>query len=378
MAITNASRVADFGSGIGTEGAIIQVDNTNARLGIGTANPQAMLQVGTGVSVYGNSGIVSATSFYGSGANLTGISVDSTALKDSNDVVRVQANTSGAVVTGIVTATSLSGAGTATFAGPLNVGNELNAGSGVNVYGGGSIYIRQTGTGSADKLLIIQNNNSAEVANLNGAGGATFAGDMNIGSPTPNWASRLDVTGGTNQSAITAAVVSNTYKCLVGLNSSGGDAFYVSGEGKGYFAGSVKIGGTAAANEMDEYEEGTFTPTLYGSTGSAGSAADLHPYGQYTKIGRLVHARIQIVKSNLGSWTGDLRIGGLPFTSATATAGSLAMYPSANVDAAMRGIQILAGTTYCVIMKGSKLDGLAPYSEIVTGYYLQAAVTYHV
>jgi len=73
MAITNASRVADFGSGIGTEGAVLQVDNTNKRIGIGTTNPQAMLQVGTAVTVYGNSGIVSATSFYGSGANLTDV-----------------------------------------------------------------------------------------------------------------------------------------------------------------------------------------------------------------------------------------------------------------------------------------------------------------
>ena len=58
MAITNATRVANFGSGTGTEGAVLQVDNTNNRLGVGTINPQAMLQVGTGVSVYGNSGIV--------------------------------------------------------------------------------------------------------------------------------------------------------------------------------------------------------------------------------------------------------------------------------------------------------------------------------
>jgi len=71
MAITNASRVADFGSGIGTEGAVLQVDNTNNRLGIGTTNPQAMLQVGTAVTVYGNSGIVSATKFYGDGSNIT-------------------------------------------------------------------------------------------------------------------------------------------------------------------------------------------------------------------------------------------------------------------------------------------------------------------
>ena len=72
--ISNASRLADFGSGIGTQGAIIQVDNFNARVGIGTTNPQGMLQVGTGVTVYGTTGIVSATEFWGDGSNLEGVS----------------------------------------------------------------------------------------------------------------------------------------------------------------------------------------------------------------------------------------------------------------------------------------------------------------
>ena len=72
--ISNASRLADFGAGIGTQGAIIQVDNLNARVGIGTTNPQGMLQVGTGVTVYGTTGIVSATEFWGDGSNLEGVS----------------------------------------------------------------------------------------------------------------------------------------------------------------------------------------------------------------------------------------------------------------------------------------------------------------
>ena len=72
--ISNASRLADFGSGIGTAGAVLQVDNANNRVGIGTTNPQGMLQVGTAVTVYGSTGIVSATAFWGDGSNLDGVS----------------------------------------------------------------------------------------------------------------------------------------------------------------------------------------------------------------------------------------------------------------------------------------------------------------
>ena len=50
-------------------------------------------------------GIVTAASFQGDGSALTGI--DATALKDSGGSVKVQANSSGAVVTGMLTATGV-------------------------------------------------------------------------------------------------------------------------------------------------------------------------------------------------------------------------------------------------------------------------------
>ena len=80
--ISNASRLADFGSGIGTQGAVIQVDNTNQRVGIGTTNPQAMLQVGTAISMFGSTGIVSATAFYGDGQYLDNVSSSGGAVLD--------------------------------------------------------------------------------------------------------------------------------------------------------------------------------------------------------------------------------------------------------------------------------------------------------
>ena len=84
MAISNATRFSDFGSGIGTQGAVLQVDNTNKRVGIGTTNPQAMLQVGQNITMDGGaSGVITATSFEGSGANLTGVSGFGTAVNST-------------------------------------------------------------------------------------------------------------------------------------------------------------------------------------------------------------------------------------------------------------------------------------------------------
>ena len=62
MALTNASRLADFGTGIGTQGAILQVDNADQRVGIGTTDPDTKLEVkgtikGIDVSVSGASTI---------------------------------------------------------------------------------------------------------------------------------------------------------------------------------------------------------------------------------------------------------------------------------------------------------------------------------
>ncbi len=82
MALSNATRLADFGTGIGTLGAVLKVDNTNKRVGIGTTNPQATLEVGSGsvILMDGTAGVITATSFSGSGVNLTGVSGFGTAL----------------------------------------------------------------------------------------------------------------------------------------------------------------------------------------------------------------------------------------------------------------------------------------------------------
>ena len=66
------------------------------------------IQVGTGVTVETNgqatfTGIVTAASFRGDGSQLSGISVDASALKDPNGNIKIQAQASGAVHVGIAT-----------------------------------------------------------------------------------------------------------------------------------------------------------------------------------------------------------------------------------------------------------------------------------
>ena len=51
MALTPASVLADYSSGIGTQGATLKVNTSDKRVGIGTTNPQGTLQVGTGITM---------------------------------------------------------------------------------------------------------------------------------------------------------------------------------------------------------------------------------------------------------------------------------------------------------------------------------------
>ncbi len=71
-------------------------------------------------------------------------------------------------------------------------------------------------------------------------------------------------------------------------------------------------GDTAGANALDDYEEGTWTPTVNDGT-IAGAG------GYYTKIGRLVTVSYYYDLTTLGSSGTTIAIGGLPFTAKTAS-----------------------------------------------------------
>ena len=71
-------------------------------------------------------------------------------------------------------------------------------------------------------------------------------------------------------------------------------------------------GDTAAANALDDYEEGSWTPSMTFGGGSTGLTGNFS--GSYTRIGRLVMAQFQLTLTNKGTSTGGLAVNGLPFT----------------------------------------------------------------
>ena len=70
---------------------------------------------------------------------------------------------------------------------------------------------------------------------------------------------------------------------------------------------------TAAANALDDYEEGTFTPTVVG-TGSAGTATYSSQTAKYTKIGDRVFWELFVSWTNGNGSGTSLHIYGLPYT----------------------------------------------------------------
>ena len=118
-------------------------------------------------------GVVTATSFSGAIGDVTGIS----ALKDTGDVTRVQANLNGATVTGVLTATSGS------FSGDVSIGGTLTYQDVTNIDSVGFITAR-TGVRITNGGLIVTAGISTFGANVIPDGNGT----RDLGADAKRWA----------------------------------------------------------------------------------------------------------------------------------------------------------------------------------------------
>ncbi len=232
--------VATFAGNVSIAGTLTYEDVTNVdSVGLVTArtgviSPYAdiddFISVGSNIHL-GNAGVVTATSFVGSGAALTGI--DATSIKDSGGNVKIQAQASGAVYTGIhtfnsdldvdghtnldnvsisgvVTATTFSGSGD----GQDITGRNINLTHGTPTLGlisnnANPDFMIQNQSG---KLIFQDTTNSVNRLVINTDGHIDVAGNLDVGAGidvtgNSTFVNDIDVDGHTNLDNVSVAGV---------------------------------------------------------------------------------------------------------------------------------------------------------------------------
>ena len=117
----------------------------------------------------------------------------------------------------------------------------------------------------------------------------------------------------------------------------------------------IFIGGTGSANELEDYEEGTFTPRL----GPHNNHAHYHNgLGKYTKIGNTVFYSMSWQNKDCTSFPTNSRIEvwNLPFTFQMTSSGEHQVMPSLM----MHNVQFADNEKHCfyTIQNGNNMYGL--------------------
>lgn len=191
------------------------------------------------------------------------------------------------------------------------------------------------------------------------------------------------------QSNGTTALTVNTNEGIQILNCLGVGNATPSTSGAGITFPATQSASTDA-NTLDDYEEGTWTPTIAGSTTDPTGVTYDGRSGFYTKVGRLVTVMVNLGFTTFTGGSGSFRISGLPFTTSS-TAGT----ESAGGVLTEKFVVASASYTYFTIRTNSNVTFLelmqsgsnvawqgVPYGTGVTssgtGKYLTAVLSYMV
>ena len=169
-------------------------------------------------------------------------------------------------------------------------------------------------------------NSDGSGANLSGV--ATLDGNSNLGvgttSPTNlgnyKTIATNDSSGGMFEIMVggtrTANIQSSASQCNIQTRTNIPIAFDINSSEKMRLTsdGLTFNGDTAAANALDDYEEGTYTYTITGNTSGSMTPRSGYNHFAYTKIGRLVTVQGKFETSGSHTASGMLKVS-LPFSS---------------------------------------------------------------
>jgi len=181
----------------------------------------------------------------------------------------------------------------------LSAGIKANVDGSAAIQVGGTDVITLTSGGAATFVT----SPTTVQAGTAAAPSITFSGDTNTGIYSPG----ADTVGLTAGGTLVGSVGLGTTLALQGATSQSGTGITF----------PATQSASSNANTLDDYEEGTFTPS-YGGTTTAGTTTYTLRDGYYTKVGRLVTFVINLGWSN-ATGTGAGLISGLPFTSSSAS-----------------------------------------------------------
>ena len=210
------------------------------------------------------------------------------------------------------------------------------------------------------------------VAVSGGTTGLTTSGGPITGSGTITLAGTLAVAnGGTGTTASTGSgsVVLSTAPTFAGLTTTAG----------------LYVGGTAAANLLDDYEEGSWTPIFspqFGSFSAITMTNFISSPPRYTKVGNLVSidATIETATLQAGTGSGSVYLSGLPFATSNAATGSISGVTGfAGEEPLSVYVQNDSTSLYIVYRSSvSGPDSLLQVSDLTTGASLPVYSNYFI
>jgi hypothetical protein len=149
--------------------------------------------------------------------------------------------------------------------------------------------------------------------------------------------------------------------------------FVVGTSGKGIDFSATP--GTGTSELLDDYEEGTWTPSLVSDAGSITNGTN---YGFYTKIGRQVTLTINATATSVSTPSGDLYVFTLPFNldSATGATSAISVHPFGLAATAITMICGSVISNYVVLRKYSAGAQSSMAANIQNGSAFIITVTY--
>jgi len=279
-----------------------------------------------------------------------------------NEVMRLASNKM--IGIGITAPTASWGNGTGV---QFNPAGEVLA-SKVN---GTSLYLNRTSSSGSNRAVISINENSSNIGTIGMGSGSELAISTNAGTQYISQKLNGDTDGIQYSNVGTYHMgpwISKNATVDLGRSNSGWRDLYLTGG----------IQFDSRSNKLDDYEEGTWTPSILVENASAAGITVNH--ASYTKIGRLVSLVFEVTINSVTGTNSSraIQLEGMPFTINTASGGGPNIAYT-NLTNSMTGSLALQGrfnTRYRIVnLNGA--TGLNASDHLQANTVLRGQFTYH-